>query len=191
MSDVEPIKLGDDDASATDSSDRGGDLSGSVVPAEGPDSVVTATPSNSGYVSEDTTTSGDVRSNDLHALGHLGEPEERDLSFTYLSHLDPDRQKSPHGVYLDDVDRAKAEVVRAQQEGREPDLDNPPAVASTPVVPTVVAQSYAQPGVQAPVDFTAPVSVGVPEDQIPYNAEAARQNNVNPDGSAIENEDDE
>lgn len=38
------------------------------------------------------------------------------------------------GVYLDMVERNQAEAYRAQSEGREPDFDNPPAVAGTPLV---------------------------------------------------------
>ena len=36
-------------------------------------------------------------------------------------------------VYLDQVQRREAEVLRAKVEGREPDLDNPPAVQGTPL----------------------------------------------------------
>lgn len=39
------------------------------------------------------------------------------------------------GPYLDDVERHNAETWRAQQEGREPDYDNPGPVAGTRLVP--------------------------------------------------------
>lgn len=38
------------------------------------------------------------------------------------------------GVYLDEVERENAELNRAKIEGREPDFDNAPAVAGTPLV---------------------------------------------------------
>lgn len=38
------------------------------------------------------------------------------------------------GPYLDDVEREEAEKRRAKVEGREPDLDNPPATAGTLLV---------------------------------------------------------
>lgn len=38
------------------------------------------------------------------------------------------------GPYLDEVERRRAEEVRAQVENREPDFDNMPAVAGTPLV---------------------------------------------------------
>lgn len=39
------------------------------------------------------------------------------------------------GPYLDDVEQEQAEIRRAKMEGREPDLDNPPATAGTVLVP--------------------------------------------------------
>jgi hypothetical protein len=50
-----------------------------------------------------------------------------------LSETDPAREL-PGGTYLDRVERERAEVARAKVEGREPDLDNPPACAGTPVI---------------------------------------------------------
>lgn len=38
------------------------------------------------------------------------------------------------GVYLDMQERVNAEALRAKSEGREPDFNNPPAVAGTPLV---------------------------------------------------------
>lgn len=38
------------------------------------------------------------------------------------------------GPYLDQVEAIEAEKIRAQIEGREPDLDNPPATAGQPLV---------------------------------------------------------
>lgn len=53
--------------------------------------------------------------------------------FVYPHEADP-RRALPGGVYLDQVQREKAEIARAKAEGREPDLDNPPAAAGTPLV---------------------------------------------------------
>lgn len=39
------------------------------------------------------------------------------------------------GPYLDEIERRNAEEIRAQKENREPDYDNPPAVAGTRLVP--------------------------------------------------------
>jgi len=52
----------------------------------------------------------------------------------YQHHLDPQRAL-PGGIYLDDVQRELAEIQRAKVEDREPDLENPPAVQGTPVIP--------------------------------------------------------
>lgn len=56
-----------------------------------------------------------------------------DEDFVYPHEADP-RRSLPGGVYLDQVQREKAEIARAKAEGREPDLDNPPAAAGTPLV---------------------------------------------------------
>lgn len=53
--------------------------------------------------------------------------------FVFVHEADPNRQL-PGGVYLDQVQREEAEIARAKAEGREPDLDNPPAAAGTPLV---------------------------------------------------------
>lgn len=39
------------------------------------------------------------------------------------------------GPYADDIEREKAEEIRAKMENREPDYDNPPATAGTLLVP--------------------------------------------------------
>lgn len=50
---------------------------------------------------------------------------------------DANKGKSPRtgGPYLDEVEAEKAEIRRAKLEGRDPDLDNPPAVVGTQLVP--------------------------------------------------------
>lgn len=74
------------------------------------------------------------------------------------------------GVYLDMVERANAETLRAKQEGREPDYNNPPAVAGTVLVPDAmrVDNPYTNTS-SVPVDpvkevdpvSNAPVDVGI------------------------------
>lgn len=76
---------------------------------------------------------------------------EEEQPFVYLSHLDPARQADPNGVYLDDVQRRQAELTRAAIEGREPNLDNPPPIAGTPVMPAYALGN---------VDVTTKVPVG-------------------------------
>lgn len=39
------------------------------------------------------------------------------------------------GPYMDDIERERAEQIRAKMEDREPDLENPPATAGTRLVP--------------------------------------------------------
>lgn len=57
--------------------------------------------------------------------------EEREYYITQKTA--PDRNATPGGVYLDDLQRSQAEELRAEVEGRKPDLENPPAVAGTPL----------------------------------------------------------
>jgi hypothetical protein len=77
----------------------------------------------------------------------------------------------PGGIYLDVQERERAELSRAKSEGREPDLDNPPAVAGTPLVVDAMRVDnslFSNPGSDpvAPVKevdpvSTAPVDVGI------------------------------
>lgn len=60
--------------------------------------------------------------------------ELKEAEFYYPTHLDPMRKVPGTSVYLDDEQRREAEVTRARIEDREPDLDNPPAMQSTPLV---------------------------------------------------------
>lgn len=60
------------------------------------------------------------------------EKPTRDQGFKYPTHVDPMRRLG--GVYLDDELRREAEIARAKVEDREPDLENPPAMQSTPLV---------------------------------------------------------
>jgi hypothetical protein len=49
------------------------------------------------------------------------------------------------GPYLDQVEREAAEIRRAKIENREPDLENPPAVAGTPLVTGAQLAAIANP----------------------------------------------
>lgn len=66
------------------------------------------------------------------------------------------------GPYLDEVEKIKAEEIRAKREGREPDYDNPPAVAGTRLVPksylTETDASYSHVSAAAEVE-NKPVAV--------------------------------
>lgn len=198
----EPVKLEDSDVNSHDGSDQSdSNDSDSAAPADSdvppaldgatldartvPVEAAVAAPANSGYVTEDTETAHDVQG-DKDALAHLGEPEDVDVAFTYSSHLDARRQIDANGVYLDDIERRDAELLRARAENREPDLDNPPPIASTPVVPTVVAEGNALGGARVPVDFVQSVNVGVPSDAVADNAAAAEAHGLNPDGTEKE-----
>ena len=144
------------------------------------DAGLAGPPSNGAYISEDTETAVD-RKDDRENLQHLGEPKDVEIAYTISTHLDPRRQVDANGVYLDDVERRKAEVLRARAEDREPNLDNPPPIASDTVVPTVHAQPVA--GAVAPVDFVTNVNVGVPQDAVDTNAAAAEAHDRKADGS--------
>lgn len=69
----------------------------------------------------------------------------------------------PGGIYLDVQERQRAEELRAKSEGREPDYDNPPAVAGTTLVTDAMRVDnslFANPGSDpvAPVKEVDPVS---------------------------------
>ena len=98
-----------------------------------------------------------------------GERREVTMGFNTVAHMDPARQRDPHGVYLDDQRRRDAETVRAQVEGREPDYDNPPYTAGDYVVATHVAEQHAQPGTVVTAEKELPVIVG---DHYPENDES-------------------
>lgn len=78
------------------------------------------------------TTSGEVtESTDQEPKG---EPEPETHTYVHVEQLDPSRDLPRTNPYLDEVLREKAEIQRAKVEGREPDLENPPAVGSTVLV---------------------------------------------------------
>ncbi len=98
---------------------------------------------------------------------------------TISTHMDPARQRDPHGIYLDDVNRAKAEIQRAKVEGREPDLKNPGTTTSDQVMPTQVAQSKVPGDHVVPVDFTSKIEIG-------HNPETAEGESA--DAAALQSE---
>jgi hypothetical protein len=129
-------------------------------------------PANSGFV-ESRKQEEDERNESVN-----GEPHEVEVDFTYVTHLDPARQRDPNGVYLDDVMRAQAEIVRARQEGREPDLENPGPTASDVVVRTSVAKQLVDGTAEVPVAFTSTVVEGVRRDEDAQDSEQQTDESV-------------
>lgn len=100
---------------------------------------------------------------------YVGEPTVVDKEFVYVGHLDTARQSDRTGVYLDDKQRREAEILRAQVEKREPDLDNPPAVQGTPMISVAqAAKDYTAEAVNGALDkaVTLPVSVGIADENL-------------------------
>lgn len=64
----------------------------------------------------------------------LVEGVEVDEDFVVVQTLDERRNIPGTSQYLDEVERRNAEIVRAKAEGREPDLENPPAFQGTPLI---------------------------------------------------------
>ncbi len=118
-----------------------------------------------------------VSSDDPESPDYNGPEATIDRDFTYVTHTDPARQRDPHGVYLDDIQRREAEVIRARVENREPDLDNPPAICGTPLVPTATLEKNLPGDYVVPAEVTLPVSVGTPveEDQTSNGLPASEQ----------------
>lgn len=110
----------------------------------------------------------------------------------------------PGGVYLDVQERVRAEEQRAFSEDREPDLDNPPAVAGTTLVTEgmrVDNSLYSNPGSDpvAPVKevepvSTTPVDVGIATGEVDTaklrqhldEVEARNESVANPDATTAE-----
>ena len=60
------------------------------------------------------------------------------------------------GPYLDQEERRLAEIVRAAKENREPDFDNAPATAGTPLVTANVLVAMANPASNPSMQSTVP-----------------------------------
>ncbi len=99
---------------------------------------------------------------------YMGEPEVIDREFAYPTHADPMRYVGPanYGTYLDDEQRKIAEVKRAEVEGREPDLENPPATQGTPLQLVTEVRKYLPGDFVVEADKELPVVVGVAEDNL-------------------------
>jgi hypothetical protein len=90
------------------------------------------------------------------------------------------------------MQREAAEIQRAKLEDREPDLENPPPMAGTPVVPTAVLESRYPGDYGIPVAGTQEVVVGTddsttlaPEDHQAY-VEAGGELSDKHDDSVLE-----
>jgi len=79
--------------------------------------------------------------------------------FYVVQKLDERRLVPGSNPYLDDVERERAEIQRAKIEGREPDLENPPAVQGTPYVTTERARTAGLTTEFVEPDFVADVPV--------------------------------
>lgn len=60
------------------------------------------------------------------------------------------------GPYLDEVERRNAEIVRAAKEKRDPDFDNAPATAGTPLVTGPVLANIANPSSNPSMEAQVP-----------------------------------
>lgn len=118
---------------------------------------------------------------------NLSQPENVDYvgpqtmvsqDFTYPTHTDPMRANTSPGIYLDDVEREKAEITRAKLEGREPDLDNPPSTQGTPLLPTHTVRASLPGDVVVEPDVSLEVSVGVPDSNLHNYGEAQQEREV-------------
>lgn len=95
---------------------------------------------------------------------YVGPAKEVARNFTIAQEADPQRRRPGADLngYYDREQRVRAEIIRAQVEGREPDLENPPPTAGTPLKPTEVLQSqYPTNGTDTiPVNVVAPQMIG-------------------------------
>lgn len=103
--------------------------------------------------------------NDPESEVYDGPETTVDKDYTYATYTDPARQRDPNGVYLDDLERNKAEVIRAKIEGREPQLGKDAPAYGGDVILTVQQAAKQLPGdFTVPTVRTLPVSVGVPSE---------------------------
>jgi hypothetical protein len=111
---------------------------------------------------------------------YVGPREVVDKDFTYPTHTDPQRYVDGHnhGIYLDDEMRRAGEIQRAKVEGREPNLENPPAVQGTPLLPTAVVKKSLPGDHVVDPDVTLEVAVGINEDNLVGYGDAAKAREV-------------
>lgn len=146
------------------------------------DAIPQTTPNENGAGPFSTPAPLDERPTDDHVFvtnsgksqANIGEPEHRDyvgeptvvdVEFTYPTHTDPMRVNS-HNVFLDDEMRKAAEIQRAKVEGREPDLENPPAMQGTPLQPTTEVRKNLPGDHVVEAEVSLPVVVGVNEENL-------------------------
>lgn len=83
------------------------------------------------------------------------------------------------GPYLDQEERRLAEIVRARVENREPDFDNAPATAGTPLVSAAVlvatANPQSNPSQLGADPLTAAVAAKAVDDDFPVTAFSTRK----------------
>lgn len=95
------------------------------------------------------------------ASDNAGNTETKTVDTDFYNPFDGTKGRAG-GVYLDVEERNNAEILRAQSEKREADLDTAPAVAGTPLVTkeNLVDNSFSNPSSQAmaPVKQVDPVS---------------------------------
>lgn len=82
-----------------------------------------------------------------------------DKDFVFMHRLDPARQIPGTNKYLDVEQRKAAEIDRAAVEGREPDLENPPASQGTPYRSAEQLAAELPPHATVKADVTLPVVV--------------------------------
>jgi hypothetical protein len=104
----------------------------------------------------------DLKVQIVEPVGDEVEPPETttiDKDFIYVHNLDPARQIPGTNPYLDVEQRKAAEVSRAAVEGREPDLENPPASQGTPFRSAEQLAAELPPHATVKADVTLPVTV--------------------------------
>lgn len=83
--------------------------------------------------------------------------------FMFVQHADDRRRVPGTSVYLDDLDRERAEKDRARMEGREPDFKNASSTQSTPVGTLEYVRSQGITNADVKPEFELEVSVAEPE----------------------------
>lgn len=102
----------------------------------------------------------DAKTKDLETTDSEETPEvhEVEQDFVYLEKVG--RPINTGQIFLDDVMQIQAEKIRAKLEGREPDLENPGAIAGTPLVPLATAAAHNTKDTALYTDQTLTVHVG-------------------------------
>lgn len=97
-------------------------------------------------------------------VDYVGPRKEVARDYSIAQEADPQRRRPGADLngYADREQRVRAEIIRAQVEGREPDLENPPPSAGTPLKPTeVLKEQFPTPGAdEIPVNVVVPQVIG-------------------------------